>query len=81
MPKGVAVDRDNVIYVVDALFDNIQLFSADGEFLLTLGRRGTEPGEFWLPSGLFIDQNNKLYVCDTFNERVQIFQIIGERND
>ena len=52
-----------------------------GEFLLTVGSRGSEPDEFWLPSGIFIDDSDKLYVCDTFNQRVQIFNIIQDGNE
>jgi DNA-binding beta-propeller fold protein YncE len=75
MPKGVAVDRDGVVYVADSLFDNVQLFDRNGGFLLTLGARGTDFGEFWLPAGLFISDRNELYVCDTYNHRVQVFRI------
>jgi DNA-binding beta-propeller fold protein YncE len=75
MPKGVAVDDDGVVYVVDGLFDNVQLFDRAGAFLLTLGARGTGFGEFWLPSGAFIDGEDRLYVCDTYNRRVQVFRI------
>ena len=76
MPKGVASDSEGVIYVVDTLFDNVQLFDEKGEFLLTLGNRGTGQGEFWLPSGIFIDGGDRLYVCDTYNRRIQIFEIL-----
>ena len=79
MPKGIAVDAAGVIYVVDTMFDNIQLFNITGSFLFTIGGRGTGYGEFWLPSGLFLDDQNKLYVCDTYNRRVQIFQVRGDR--
>src|SRR3989304_4356712 len=75
MPKGVAVDRDGIVYVVDGLFDNVQLFNRQGDFLLTLGKRGGDFGEFWLPSGGFLSGNNRLYVCDTYNRRVQVFRI------
>jgi hypothetical protein len=80
MPKGVGSDTDRVIYVVDSLFDNIQLFDQRGEFLLTIGGRGAGQGEFWLPSGIFIDDSDKMYVCDTFNQRLQIFQITSKFN-
>jgi DNA-binding beta-propeller fold protein YncE len=69
MPKGIAVDKDGIVYVVDSLFDNVQLFNRKGDFLLTLGRRGTDAGEFWLPSGAFIGDHDDLYVCDTYNRR------------
>jgi hypothetical protein len=66
---------------VDTLFDNVQLFTWEGAFLLTLGRRGTDQGEFWLPSGIFIDDDDRLYVCDTFNHRVQVFQVVGKQDE
>ena len=75
MPKGIAVDKDGIVYVVDSLFDNVQLFNRQGDFLLTLGRRGVDFGEFWLPSGAFIGDNGDLYVCDTYNRRIQVFRI------
>jgi DNA-binding beta-propeller fold protein YncE len=81
MPKGVAVDREGIVYVVDSLFDNIQLFDERGQFLLTHGSRGINQGEFWLPSGIFIDESDKLYVCDTYNQRIQIFEIKQVTNE
>jgi DNA-binding beta-propeller fold protein YncE len=75
LPKGIAADKDGIIYVSDSLFDNLQLFDSNGSFLLTLGKRGVNLGEFWLPSGLFIDDTNTLYVCDTYNHRIQVFQL------
>ena len=78
MPKGIAVDRDGVVYVADALFDNVQLFDRDGRFLLTLGARGNGFGEFWLPSGAFVErQQASSMSCDTYNRRVQVFRIAG----
>ena len=61
--------------MVDALFDNVQLFDREGHFLLTVGARGTGFGEFWLPSGAFMSDTRELYVCDTYNRRVQVFRI------
>jgi DNA-binding beta-propeller fold protein YncE len=70
------VDKEGVIYVVDTLFDNVQLFNLSGAFLFTIGARGGGLGEFSMPSGLFLDRKEKLYVCDTYNQRVQVFQIV-----
>jgi DNA-binding beta-propeller fold protein YncE len=75
MPKGLAVDADGDVYVADAIFDNVQLFDRGGRFLMTLGRRGVDYGDFWLPSGLSINPRGELYVCDTYNRRVQVFRI------
>jgi len=72
----VAVDSDGNIYVADAGFDNIQVFSSQGRLLLYFGRSGQAPGEFWTPSGLYIDSKDRLYVADAYNRRVQIFQYV-----
>jgi DNA-binding beta-propeller fold protein YncE len=81
MPKGVAADKDGIVYVADGMFDHVQLFNPQGEFLLTVGRRGTDFGEFWLPTGIFIDADSTLYVCDTYNRSVQLFRVTDNYTD
>lgn len=76
MPKGIGADQHGYIYVVETLFDAIQIFDCRGAYLLTIGSQGSAPGQFWMPSGLFIDHDDKLYVCDTYNQRIQIFQLL-----
>jgi DNA-binding beta-propeller fold protein YncE len=80
-PKGVAVDLFGYIYVVDAIFDTVQIFDQNGEFLLNFGATGSGPGEFWLPSGIFVDSDSRIYVADSYNERVQIFEYLGAKDD
>jgi hypothetical protein len=63
--------------VVDSLFHAIQIFDADGRFLLSLGGLGQERGEFRLPTGMFIGADDKIYVADSFNQRVQVLRYIG----
>ncbi len=63
---------------MDALFDNIQIFDAEGRLLMAFGRPGSDYGEFWLPSGLFIDSNDRIYVSDSYNKRIQVFQYMKE---
>ena len=76
-PKGVAVDSEGHIYVVDALFGNIQIFNAQGELLLYFGTNGPrKPGCFSLPGGIFIDAKDRIYVADTHHSRVQVFQFM-----
>ena len=48
---------------------------APARAFLTLGRRGTDFGEFWLPAGIFLNERGELYVCDTYNHRIQVFRI------
>ena len=77
-PKGIAVDTLGNIYVIDAMFDNVQIFDADGRFLLNFGEAGSQPGEFWLPNGIAINRQNEIFVADSYNRRVQVFKYVGE---
>ena len=77
-PKGVAVDSDGHIYVVDAAFGNFQIFEQSSEYplLLFVGQVGSEPGQFMLPAGMFIDEQDRIYVADQYNHRVQVFEYV-----
>jgi sugar lactone lactonase YvrE len=72
------VDSEGHIYVVDALFDAVQIFDRTGQFLLAFGQSGVAPGRFWLPGGLCIDATDRIYVADSYNQRLQIFQYLPE---
>ncbi len=76
-PKGISVDSEDHIYVVDGLWSVVQIFDRQGELLYYFGQRGSQLGEFQLPSGLFIDKNDRIYIADSYNGRVQIFQYYG----
>jgi len=79
-PKGIDVDSEGHIYVVDTAFNNFQIFDENGQLLLWVGHTGArDPGGFQLPSGLYIDQQDRIYVADTFNRRVQVFQYLKEK--
>jgi DNA-binding beta-propeller fold protein YncE len=72
-PKGVAIDSEDHIYVVDGELGMVQVFDRSGHLLYRFGN-GTNFGEFLLPSGLFIDQNDRVYLVDSYNRRVQVFR-------
>jgi len=73
-PKGIAVDSEDHIYLVEGMWGSVQVFDREGQLLYTFGERGTALGQFQLPSGMFIDQHDKVYVADSYNHRVQVFQ-------
>ena len=78
-PSGLAVDRANKrVYVADAAKHQIFCYSSeDGSTVRTIGKRGSEPGEFNFPTNLAVDRRGRLYVTDTLNFRVQIFDAAG----
>lgn len=76
-PKGVAVDGDNNVYIIESYYDNLLIFNEAGEFLMPIGGVGQGTGKFYLPSGVWVDSFNRVFVADTFNGRVTLFQYLG----
>ena len=76
-PKGVAVDSEGNVYVVESYYDSLLVFSSRGEFLLPIGGTGTATGRFYLPAGVWVDTRNRVHVADMFNGRVVLFQFLG----
>lgn len=70
-PKGIAVDRGSNLYVVDAGFENTQIFDRNGKLLMFFGGNYKGPGDMWLPAKVTIDYDNlqyfKKYVDPAFN--------------
>jgi len=75
-PWGVAVNERNEIAVTDHGNNRIQVFSSDGTFLRSFGRKGDKQGEFGFPSGIAFDKH--ILVADSRNHRVQLFSEQGE---
>jgi DNA-binding beta-propeller fold protein YncE len=73
-PKGIGLDSEGDLYVVDGIFDTVQAFSRKGELLYYFGKSGNGPGEFQMPAGLFVDRSDRIYVVDSFNHRVEVFK-------
>ncbi len=76
-PKGVSVDSEGNVYVVESYFDRLLVYNKDGQFLMPIGGEGRMIGEFYLPSGVWIDSRNQVYVADMMNGRVMLFQFLG----
>jgi DNA-binding beta-propeller fold protein YncE len=75
-PKGVAVDSEGHLYVVDAAFSNVQIFDAQGRILMAFSSGGRGPGDLLMPSGISIDTQDRIYVADRMNDRVQVFTFL-----
>lgn len=76
-PKGIAIDSEDHLYLVEGLRGSVQVFDRQGEYLYTFGQRGNTLGNFQIPTGVFIDKNDRVYVVDSFNRRVQVFHYYG----
>ena len=78
-PWGVAVNERNEIAVTDTGNNRIQVFSSDGTYLRSFGRKGDKQGEFNFAAGIAFDpKNGNIFVADSENHRVQLFGEQGE---
>jgi DNA-binding beta-propeller fold protein YncE len=72
-PAGIALDRQENVYVTDEWLNRVSVFDKDGNFLRDWGMSGSDDGEFNGPSGIAIDPQDVLYIVDSRNHRVQKF--------
>lgn len=79
-PTGIAINRDlGLLYVADTLQHNIKVYTLEGKLVSTIGKRGSEDGEFNYPTNVNIDRRNgNIVVGDTQNFRIQIFDNNGK---
>jgi len=76
---GIAVDEPRGRFiVVDAKKHRVSVYSLDGKFLFSFGKRGINPGEFNFPYDVAVDAEGRMYVVDSGNFRVQIFDKEGK---
>ena len=62
-----------VVYVNEFSNDRVSVFTCEGQFVTSFGRKGRCPGEFNIPVGLAVDNCGVVYVCDSDNNRIQCF--------
>jgi len=56
--KGIALDRDDRLYVVDAMSQVVQIFNQEGKVLTWFGEPGSEVKEQNLPAKVLVDYQN-----------------------
>ncbi|MFI5150494.1 MAG: 6-bladed beta-propeller [Bacteroidia bacterium] len=59
--KGIAVDKEENIYTVDAAFDHVQVFNKDKRLLIVLGGHYEGPGGLIIPAKVVVDYDNMKY--------------------
>ncbi len=79
-PKGIAVDRDDNLFVVDAGFENVQMFNSEGKLLMFFGGPYEGSGDMWLPAKVVIDYDNLEYFEDLVHESFRLKYLIFVTN-
>lgn len=70
---GVAYTPSGNIAVLDIQKHSVSIFSPEGEFLQSVGRHGSGPGEFLLPAGMAFQPNGALIVSDAMGGKLAFF--------
>ena len=76
-PRGVAVDSNGNVYVVDSGNGRVQKFDRDGTFIAQWGSPGSREAQFKQPIGVAVDSRGYVYVADSGNNRIQKFDGYG----
>jgi sugar lactone lactonase YvrE len=75
--KGIGVDTRGVVWVTDALLDQVALYEGSGAYLMSVGGAGTGPGSFSFPAGVAGHSDGRVAVVDSLGRRVQVFRVLG----
>jgi sugar lactone lactonase YvrE len=73
-PKGLGLDRDGNILVVEPHYQRVNHFTPEGKLVAQWGSRGTEAGRMILPRAVVQRANGDFLVSEyTLAERIQVF--------
>lgn len=70
-PEGVAVAPDGRVYVANARGNDVVVFE-DGKKVISVGERGSGPGQFIRPHDIHVTPEGRVIVADPGNNRLQI---------
>lgn len=76
VPRGMVIDQDDRLYVVDAISHDIKVYDTSVDkvaLLFSFGDFGVNDGEFNYPNDIAIDSTGRLYVADRVNNRIQVW--------
>jgi hypothetical protein len=80
-PTDVSVASDGSVFIADGYGSSwVHKYTSEGEYVLSIGGPGKEPGKFRTPHGLYVDERGeepRLLVADRENGRLQVFDLDG----
>ena len=74
-PDGICINL-NRVYVIQYSANSLNVYSTEGKYIQSVGRRGTKELEFIRPNGVAVSTViNLIYVCDFSNNRIQCLNL------
>ncbi|HEV2306206.1 MAG TPA: peptidyl-alpha-hydroxyglycine alpha-amidating lyase family protein [Candidatus Acidoferrales bacterium] len=75
----VAWDAQDNTYISDGYINSrVAKVDKNGNWLMSWGEPGTEPGQFNTPHSIAVDARGEVYVADRGNRRIQVFDGSGK---
>jgi sugar lactone lactonase YvrE len=78
-PYALCLDKSGNIYVTDVINTRVQILSAKGEYIRSIGEWGIEKGQFFRPQSICMDQKGRVFVGENYAKigLVQVFDQEG----
>ena len=76
-PYGIAVGRDDILYVIDAFNYRVQMFTPDLKFLSKWGTQESIGFRLYMPHEIAVDKDGNIIMSDRQNHRISIFSDEG----
>ena len=73
--SGIAVMGDGTLWVIDTLRHIVSRFTREGQRIVTLGGKGSEPGSFEYPSSISTDGADRIFIVERVGNRYQCFRL------
>ena len=75
----VAWDSAGNTYISDGYINSrVAKVDKDGNWLMSWGEPGAQPGQFNVPHSIAVDARDNIYVADRGNRRIQVFDTAGK---
>lgn len=70
LPVGIAIDKEDNVYISDNSNNRMQKFDSNGIFLEKWGSFSGNEGDFFSPQGIACGSNGEVYTVDALLNRV-----------
>lgn len=79
-PKGIDIDKEGHIFIVDAAFENVQIFNRQADVLMYFGGPYKKPGHMWLPADVTLAYSVNSYFEKYVEPRFKLEYVIFVSN-
>jgi len=76
--SDIGIDDEGNVYLLDAQLSEVKIFTAEGEFVRTIGREGEGPGEFRRPARMFFTEDGNIGVMQTIPAKIVLLTPEGD---